>query len=222
MRLLLVEDEIELAEPLSELLERDGHSVALAYDGTGAWELIASQTYDLIILDWMLPGVPGIELCRRLRALGQSVPVLLLTAKDTIDNKVEGFEAGADDYLVKPFELRELSARVRALLRRVPEVGTELQVGDLVLDQRNKVARRAGRIIDLSAKEYQLLEFFMGHAGQLLTHEQIFEHVWEVGLEPASNVVAAQVKLLRRKIDKDTQMALIHTVYGQGYRFGVL
>ncbi|AGY57749.1 two-component system response regulator RppA [Gloeobacter kilaueensis] len=221
MRLLLVEDEVELANPLGALLGREGHIVDLSYDGEGAWELLSTQNYDLLILDWMLPGLSGLELCRRLRAADRSTPVLMLTARDTIDNKIEGFDAGADDYLVKPFELRELLARVRALLRRPPQLQREeLRVGDLVLDLRNKLAHRGERPIDLSAKEYQLLEYFMRHPGQLLTHDQILEHVWEASAEPNSNVVAAQIKLLRRKIDKQSATALIHTVYGQGYRFG--
>ncbi|MBW4696782.1 MAG: response regulator transcription factor [Aphanocapsa lilacina HA4352-LM1] len=222
MHLLLVEDEAELADPLAAMLKREGHVVETSYDGDHAWNLLSNQSYDLVILDWMLPGHSGLDLCRRLRAGGHSVPVLMLTARDTIDSKLAGFEAGADDYLVKPFELRELLARVRALLRRPPErQADELRLGDLVLDVSNKLARRAGRPIDLSAKEYQLLEYFMRHPGQLLTHEQILEHVWDSGAEPNSNVVAAQVKLLRRKIDKDAGNALIHTVYGQGYRFGM-
>lgn len=221
MRLLLVEDETELADPLGDLLERDGHVVDVRYDGNTAWTLLAAQTYDLLIFDWMLPGLSGIDLCRRVRALGQATPVLMLTARDTIENKLEGFDAGADDYLVKPFELRELLARVRALLRRPPQIQPdELRVGDLLLDLRAHTARRGGRHIDLSAKEYQLLEYFVRHPGEILTHERILDQLYEVGSEPASNVVAAQIKLLRRKIDRDFDRPLIHTVYGQGYRFG--
>lgn len=221
MRLLLVEDEVELAAPLRELLGREGHIVDLCPDGDAARELLGTRGYDLVILDWMLPGVSGLELCRQMRAQGDSSPVLILTARDTIDSKLAGFEAGADDYLVKPFELRELLARVRALLRRPPELQPEeLRAANLVLDRRNKTVRRGGRAIDLSAKEYQLLEYFMHNLGQVLTHEQIFEQLWEAGAGPASNVIAAQVKLLRRKIDRDFEAPLIHTVYGRGYRFG--
>jgi OmpR-family two-component system manganese-sensing response regulator len=221
VRLLVVEDEVELADPLGDLLAREGHVVDVRYDGESAWQLIAREDYDLLILDWMLPGVSGLDLCRRLRERGRATPVLMLTAKDTIDNKVEGFEAGADDYLVKPFELRELLVRVRALLRRPPQLQTEeLETADLVLDLRNRCARRGGRLIELSAKEFQLLEYFMRHPNRVLTHEQIRDRLYDADSEPTANALAAQVKLLRRKIDRDFDRSLIHTVYGQGYRFG--
>lgn len=225
MRILVVDDEMELTEPLSRMLSREGYSVDAAYDGTSGGQLVQAGNYDLLILDWMLPGKTGIEICQELRRQGKTTPVLFLTAKDTLDDRVEGLDAGADDYLVKPFELRELLARVRALLRRSgsqPYTGTSnrLSVADLELDIENQVAYRRGRIIELSEKESQLLRYFMENSGQLLTHAQILQNLWKDGEQPSSNVIAALIRLLRRKIEDAGETALIHTVYGKGYRFG--
>ncbi|BAZ50896.1 two component transcriptional regulator [Nostoc sp. NIES-4103] len=225
MRILLVDDEIELTDPLSRLLTREGYTVDTAYDGTGGSELAQTGSYDLLILDWMLPGKTGLEICQELRRQGKTTPVLFLTAKDTLDDRVEGLDAGADDYLVKPFELRELLARVRALLRRSGSQSYEittgrLTVGDLELDCDNQIAYRQGRIIELSQKESQLLQYFMEHAGQLLTHSQILQSLWQDSEQPSSNVIAALIRLLRRKIEVGRETTLIHTVYGKGYRFG--
>jgi OmpR-family two-component system manganese-sensing response regulator len=223
MRILLVDDEVELTEPLSRVLSREGYGVDIAYDGASGSELASQGVYDLLILDWMLPKRSGLEICQRLRSQGRTTPVLFLTAKDTLDDRVLGLDAGADDYLVKPFELRELLARVRALLRRSAATDTNasqrLRVATLELDLENQLAYRDGRSIELSEKESQLLEYFMRHAGQLLTHEQIYQQLWE-DEQPSSNVVAALIRLLRRKIEAKGEMPLIHTVYGKGYRFG--
>ncbi|MBN3961102.1 two-component system response regulator RppA [Nostoc sp. NMS8] len=224
MIILLVDDEIELTQPLSRLLTREGYAVDAAYDGTSGSELAQAGSYDLLILDWMLPGKTGLEICQELRRQSKTTPVLFLTAKDTLDDRVEGLDAGADDYLVKPFELRELLARVRALLRRsgsqIYETTTgRLTVADLELDCDNQVAYRQGRIIELSQKESQLLQYFMEHTGQLLTHAQIMQNLWQEE-EPSSNVIAALIRLLRRKIEVGKETTLIHTVYGKGYRFG--
>jgi two-component system, OmpR family, manganese sensing response regulator len=231
MRLLIVEDEVEMAEPLRAILTREGHSVEVAHDGERGEEFLQNHSYDLLILDWMLPGCSGLELCRRLRAQGNALPVLMLTAKDTVDDRVQGLDVGADDYLVKPFELKELLARVRALLRRpvVPLRAAEvqedqIQVGDVILDLKGKLAFRQGQPIELSAKELQLLELLMRRAGEVLTHEEILLTLWEETREDASaslNLVAAHIKLLRRKIDKEFDSSIIHTVYGLGYRFGL-
>lgn len=224
MRILLVDDEVELTDPLSRVLTREGYTVDAVYDGTNGSQLAEVGNYDLLILDWMLPGKTGLEICQQLRRTGKLTPVLFLTAKDTLDDRVEGLDAGADDYLVKPFELRELLARVRALLRRS---GTETQtttarltVADLELDSENQVAFRPGRIIELSEKESQLLQYFMENTGQLLTHAQIMQHLWSDDEQPSSNVIAALIRLLRRKIEVAGETQLIHTVYGKGYRFG--
>jgi two-component system, OmpR family, manganese sensing response regulator len=229
MKILLVDDEMEMANPLRHVLQRQGYAVDVAYDGRSGNTLAREERYDLLILDWMMPQQSGLDICRQLRSRGDQTPVLFLTAKDTLDDRVEGLDAGADDYLVKPFELRELLARVRALLRRpagpmemspAESPPTKLQVDELVLDMGNQVADRAGRTIELSEKEAQLLAYLMGQPGQLLTHEQIHQQVWGDSEKPASNVLAAQIRLLRRKIEADGETALIQTVYGKGYRFG--
>jgi OmpR-family two-component system manganese-sensing response regulator len=229
MRLLLVDDEVELTQPLQRLLTNHGYAVDVANTGDRGLSLALAGEYDLLILDWMMPGRSGVEICRQMRQQGDSTPVLLLTAKDTLDDRVAGLDSGADDYLVKPFELRELLARVRALLRRSPLMGIKpiaeaesrrLQFEDLELDLDNQVAFRDGQTIPLSDKEYQLLEYFMRHPNQLLTHEQIYHHLWATEDTPASNALVAQVKLLRRKIDTSDRKSLINSVYGKGYRFG--
>jgi len=219
MRLLLLEDEVDLAQALRDILSAAGHVVDVVHRGDEAWELCQNAHYDLLILDWMVPGLAGIELCRRLRARQQTVPILLLTAKDQALDKVHGLDAGADDYVVKPFDRAELLARVRALLRRPPTLQTPtLTYGELTLDRSTMTAHRAGQAIGLNRKEFQLLEFFLIHPGQVLTRDQILERLWEIGEEPESNVVAAQIRLLRQKIDKGFASPLIHTVYGVGYR----
>jgi OmpR-family two-component system manganese-sensing response regulator len=223
MRILLVDDEVELTDPLSRVLSREGYGVDVAYDGASGSELASHDVYDLLILDWMLPKLSGLEICQRLRSQGRTTPVLFLTAKDTLDDRVLGLDAGADDYIVKPFELRELLARVRALLRRSATTDAtasqRLRVATLELDLDNQLAYRDGRLIELSEKESQLLEYFMRHVSQLLTHEQIYQHLWE-DEQPSSNVVPALIRLLRRKIEAKGESPLIHTVYGKGYRFG--
>lgn len=226
MNILLVDDETELTEPLCKILSREGYTVDVAHNGDTGIKLALSNNYDLLILDWMLPHKSGLEICQELRVKALTTPVLFLTAKDTIDDRVLGLDAGADDYIVKPFELRELLARVRALLRRgiTPE-NTEtnkLKVADLELDKENCTAYRNQKAIDLSEKELELLEYFMENSGQLLTHEAIYNHLWQDNEQPSSNVLAALVRLLRRKIEIKGQPVLIHTVYGKGYRFGSL
>ncbi|PZV16282.1 MAG: DNA-binding response regulator [Leptolyngbya sp.] len=221
MRILLVDDEVEMADPLSRLLMREGYEVEVAYEGDRGNQLAQTNQYDLLILDWMLPQKTGLEMCRAMRSQGNMTPVLFLTAKDTVDDRVQGLDAGADDYLVKPFELRELLARVRALLRRPTTLESStrrLQVGDLELDPENQLAYRGNREIELSEKETQLLAYLMRSPNQLLTHEQIYQQVWG-DEKPTSNTLAAQIRLLRRKIERDKESPLISTVYGKGYRF---
>jgi two-component system, OmpR family, manganese sensing response regulator len=225
MRILVVDDEIELTDPLTRVLTREGYSVDAVYDGTKGSQLVRSGNYDLLILDWMLPGKTGLEICQELRSEGKTTPVLFLTAKDTLDDRVQGLDVGADDYLMKPFELRELLARVRALLRRsgsqpYSAIVHQLTVADLELDRENQVAYRQGRAIELSEKESQLLQYFMENSGQLLTHAQILQHLWKDSEQPSSNAIAALIRLLRRKIEQTGETPLIHTVYGKGYRFG--
>lgn len=226
MRILLVDDEIELADALKRQLTREGYQVDVASDGIMGADLSSNGEYGLLILDWMLPGRSGLEICQQVRSRGDTTPVLFLTAKDTIDDRVMGLDAGADDYLVKPFELRELLARVRALLRRPPTLdvpaapSSRLVVGELELDLTNQMAYRQNRSIDLSEKESQLLAYFMRHSNQLLTHKQIQDYLWAADDQPSSNALAAQIRLLRRKIEAPGEYPLIHTVYGKGYRFG--
>ncbi|MGC1308271.1 MAG: response regulator transcription factor [Phormidesmis sp.] len=236
MHILLVDDEVEMTEPLRRLLQRQGYAVDVAIDGQTGCDMALGGGYDLLILDWMLPGKSGLEICQQVRSQFQTTPVLFLTAKDTLDDRVDGLDAGADDYLVKPFELRELLARVRALLRR-PSTGPStleasrltgaeafieagLQFGDLKLNIENQVATRNGISVDLSEKEVQLLAYLMRSPHQLLTHAQIYDAVWGKGSTPNSNTLAAQMRLLRKKIEQPAQPTLIHTVYGKGYRFG--
>ena len=224
MRILLVDDETELSDPLSRILLQEGYQVDVADNGAAGMELALQNQYDLLILDWMLPYKSGLEICREVRSHSLTTPVLFLTAKDTIDDRVDGLDAGADDYLVKPFELRELLARVRALLRRssleTPD-SDRLKVADLELDVENQIAYRSDKAIDLSEKEIKLLTYFMQHPDRLLTHEEIYSYLWQAEEQPSSNVLAALVRLLRRKIEIKGEAQLIHTVYGKGYRFGV-
>jgi OmpR-family two-component system manganese-sensing response regulator len=222
--ILLVDDEVELTAPISHALKKEGYTVDVATDGQAGSQLASDRDYDLLILDWMLPYRSGLEICQELRSQGSTTPVLFLTAKDTVDDRVLGLDAGADDYLVKPFELRELMARVRALLRRPPTMeapcGGTLQWGDLQLDCSNQLAYRQGRAIDLSEKEAKLLAYMMQSPNQLLTHAQLQDYLWDRSEKPSSNALAAQVKLLRRKIEEPGEPPLIHSVYGKGYRFG--
>jgi OmpR-family two-component system manganese-sensing response regulator len=224
MKILLVDDETELTEPLSHVLSQEGYQVEIADNGTDGLNLAQQNIYDLMILDWMLPYQSGVEICKKIRNQGNLTPVLILTAKDTIDDRVLGLDAGADDYIVKPFQLRELLARVRALLRRSPNFEAnpngKLKIADLELEPENQIAYRHDRVISLSEKETQLLAYLMSHADQLLTHEQIYQHLWTEQEAPNSNVLAALIRLLRRKIEVEAESTLIHTVYGKGYRFG--
>lgn len=239
VKILLVDDETELTEPLGRALTREGYSVDVAMDGESAIECLMTAVgqevpYHLVILDWMLPRCSGIDVCRRIRQDFGPTPVLFLTAKDTLDDRVQGLDVGADDYLVKPFELRELLARVRALLRRQEQLvkqfevqledgataAARIRVEGLDLDLENQMAYRGGRAIALSDKECRLLAYLMQHPQSILTHDQIYDHLWPEGDTPGSNVLAAQMRLLRRKIETDQEPSLIHTIYGKGYRFG--
>lgn len=233
-QILLVDDEVELTKPLSRVLSREGYDVDVAHDGETALQIVEAhmqqgEDYDLLILDWMLPKQSGIDICQRLRSQQILTPVLFLTAKDTLDDRVQGLDAGADDYLMKPFELRELLARVRALLRRKEQLRSSsipgptpnrLQVESVELDLNSQVAYCNGKAISLSEKETQLLTYLMHHPHQLLTHEQIYQQLWPTGEQPSSNVLVAQIRLLRRKFASQNLGSWIHTIYGKGYWFG--
>ena len=226
MRVLLVEDEPDLGKAIERTLKQEKYIVDWALDGSEAWEYLDSQwtQYNVAIFDWLLPGLSGLELLRRLRAKPNALPVLMLTAKDRMEDKVAGLDAGADDYLVKPFGMAELLARLRALQRRSPQIQPQqLQIGNLVLDCGNRTAchlERNGKnqIISLTNKEFHLLEYFMKHPNQIVTTDQIRNQLWEASADTFSNVVAAQVRLLRRKLESVGCANLIETVHGVGYR----
>ncbi len=225
MRLLLVEDEPDLGTVIKQVLSREAYVVDWFLDGTQAWNYLEAEwtNYSLAIVDWMLPGLSGLELCKRLRAQQSSLPVLMLSAKDRLEEKIIGLDNGADDYLVKPFKMLELLARLRALRRRSPQFQLrQLQAGKLTLDYGNHVVTYLSsvgekQVISLTIKEFQLLEYFMKHPNQIISREQIINQLWEIGTEPTSNVVAAQIRLLRRKLE-DSHNSLIETIYGVGYR----
>lgn len=226
MRILLVEDEPDLGAAIQKTLERERYIVDRVQDGHEAWNYLDQQwtRYTVAIFDWMLPGLSGLELCKKLRASKSALPVLMLTAKDQISDRVTGLDAGADDYLVKPFGMAELLARLRALQRRSPQLQPQqLQVGHLMLDYGKHTVCYKGKeqqkSIPLTAKEFQILEYFMQHPKQVITSEQLLNQLWEVGTEPTNNAVAAQIRLLRRKLAEVGYDSLIETVHGMGYRF---
>jgi len=218
MRMLLVEDERKVADFVARGLRAEMHALDVAYDGITAWEMASKRQYDLIILDLMLPGMTGAELLRRLRQNGGTAAVLVLTARDSTSEKVEIFEAGADDYLTKPFAFAELLVRVKALLRRPPvERSQILRVADLEVDRLGQQVRRAGKRIELTAKEYALLEYLLLNAGQVLSRTMIVEHVWDQSFENLTNIVDVYVRHLRTKVDDPFSTKLIQTVRGAGY-----
>ena len=221
MHILVVEDEQRLAFLLRRVLLEERHTVDLAYDGQTGLDLALSDTYDVVILDVMLPGLDGLEVCRQMRAERIMTPVLMLTARGAVEDRVVGLNVGADDYLVKPFAMEELLARINALLRRRDRRFDEIPqptAGDLTLDLVRHEARRAGRVIELTAKEFALLEYLMRHPGQVLTRTQIIDAVWRYDLEALSNVVDIYIHYLREKIDHGFSHALIKTVRGVGYK----
>jgi DNA-binding response OmpR family regulator len=221
MHILVVEDEQRLAALVRRVLVEERHAVDVAHDGDTGLDLADSDTYDLVILDVMLPGKDGFEVCRQMRSDGVETPVLMLTARGAVEDRVAGLNVGADDYLVKPFALEELLARVNALLRRrkgALETSTELRAKDLTLDLVRHEVRRGNRIIELTAKEFALLEYLMRHPGQVLTRTQITDHVWRYDIDALSNVVDTYIHYVRDKVDKGHSTPLIKTVRGVGYK----
>ena len=219
MRLLVAEDELKMAALLRRGLTEEGHAVDVAPTGPEALSLAHAVEYDALVLDVMLPGLDGVDVCRRLRAAGVWTPVLLLTARDAVADRVAGLDAGADDYLAKPFSFAELLARLRALVRRGPvERPAVLQIGDLRLDPAVRRAWRGASELRLSAKEFALLETFMRRAGQVLPRETLLEHAWDYAYESRSNVVDVYVRYLREKIDRPFGRTSLETVRGVGYR----
>jgi two-component system OmpR family response regulator len=216
---LVVEDSVKLAALLRRGLEEEGYAVDIASGGLDAVEMAAENPYDAIVLDVVLPDIDGFEVCRRIRESGSWAPVLMLTARGSVEDRVQGLDVGADDYLTKPFAFRELAARLRALVRRAPgERPSILKVIDLALDPASRLVRRGETRIDLTAKEFSLLEYFMRHPGEVLSRMQLIEHVWDFAYDGGSNVVDVYVKYLREKIDRPFGVRSIETIRGAGYR----
>ncbi len=222
MHVLVVEDDRSLADLLRRGLTQERHVVDVAHDGDEGLERAESGIYDALILDVMLPGRDGLEIARRLRAARIAAPILMLTARDALHDRLRGFDAGADDYLAKPFAFEELLARLRAIMRRTGAAADQLVVGDLVLDDRAHEVTRAGRTIDLSPKEYALLEYLMRHPGQVLSRTLIMERVWDYGSDAFANVVDVTIRRLRKAVDEGFEGPLIHTVRGVGYKIKAL
>jgi DNA-binding response OmpR family regulator len=217
MRILVVEDDLKVASFIQSGLQQEGHAVDVLHDGTDAGQQACAVDYDVVVLDLMLPGRSGFQVLRDIRARKAELPVMILTAKDSIDERVTGLDGGADDYMGKPFALAELSARLRALLRRGRPNESRLHVADLEMDTIRRTVRRAGRSIELKPKEYALLEFLMRHSDRPVTRSLIIEHVWDIHFDSISNVVEVHINSLRGKIDRDFTVPLIHTVRGVGY-----
>jgi DNA-binding response OmpR family regulator len=217
MRILVIEDDRKVATFIQRGLEQEGCAVDILPDGTGAAEQALVVDYDAVVLDLMLPGRSGFQVLREIRGRKASLPVLILTAKDSVDERVTGLDSGADDYMTKPFALAELSARLRALLRRGGPREHVLRVADLEIDTLTRAVRRGGRPIDLKPKEYALLEYLMRHSGRPLTKSLIIEHVWDIHFDSVSNVIEVHINSLRNKIDREFPVPLIHTIRGVGY-----
>ncbi|MFZ1809112.1 MAG: response regulator transcription factor [Cyclobacteriaceae bacterium] len=222
LKVLVVEDEPKVSAFIKTGLEENEFEVDIAYDGQIGEKLALSKEYNIILLDIIIPYINGLELCKKIKAVRPDTPILMLTALGTTDDKVTGFESGADDYLVKPFEFKELLVRIKALTRRaftVSEISNKLKVADLELDLSKKVAIRGGKTIELTAKEYSLLEYFMRNKGRVVSRIDISEKVWDINFDTGTNVVDVYVNILRKKIDKDFPNKLIHTRVGMGYIF---
>ena len=216
--ILLVEDEVKLARFVELELSSEGYTVSVAHDGVTGLTLARESSPDLAILDWMLPGLTGLEICRRLRATGNSIPVILLTAKDEVTDRVAGLDAGADDYVLKPFSIEELLARIRAHLRRNQEKDEDLlQFEDLSLNRRTRQVFRNKRAVELTAKEFDLLEYLLSHPRQVFTRDQILEKVWGYDFMGDSNIIEVYIRYLRLKLEENNEKRLIHTVRGVGY-----
>ena len=219
MTILVVEDEIKITRFIKKGLEMEHYTVEIAYDGKEALEKAEINNYDLIILDIMLPKIDGLEVCKKLREAKIETPIIMLTAKNTVEDRIKGLDAGADDYLVKPFSFGELLARIRALLRREKTVkSTKLQVGDLTLNPATHEIFRGNKEISLSSKEYRLLDYMMRRPGYVCTRTMIGEHIWGYNFKDDSNVIDVYISYLRRKIDKGFKIRLIHTVRDVGYK----
>lgn len=220
MKILFLEDDEELGRHVEKALEAAGHVIDTCSTGADALFLAMSNPYDVLVLDRMVPGVDGLSVMKALRVAGNRTPVLLLTAMDGVEDRVEGLEAGADDYLVKPFAVTELLARLNALMRRppIPDAAPVLKVADLEIDLIRRIVMRAGQRIDLQAQEFKLLEYLMRHAGELVTRTMLLENVWSFHFDPRSNIIESHMSRLRTKVDRGFDRELIQTVRGSGYR----
>jgi len=223
MKILIIEDEPKVAAFIQKGLNESGYETEVAYDGEMGKRHALKNDYEVILLDLVIPYINGVDLCKQIRQVKPHQPILMLTALGTTEDKVEGFDAGADDYLVKPFEFRELLARIKALTKRstgIVESSNKIKVADLELDLDKKIARRAGQTIELTAKEFSLLEFFMRNKGKVLSRDVILEKVWGFDFDTGTNVVDVYVNILRKKIEKNFDTKLIYTRVGMGYIFG--
>lgn len=217
-KILMVEDEANLAQFVQLELTYEGYEVSVAHDGLAGLMAAREQAPDLIILDWMMPGLSGVEVCRRLRQTGSKIPIILLTAKDDISDRVEGLDAGANDYVIKPFSIEELMARVRAHLRSLqPQEAEQLVYADLTLDRKSRQVSRHGRSIELTAKEFDLLDYLMTYPRQVLTRDRILEEVWGYDFMGDSNIIEVYIRYLRLKLEAEGEPRLIQTVRGVGY-----
>lgn len=221
MKILCVEDDKKLASFIARGLVEEGYTVDQLYSGVGVIEQIADNEYDLVLLDIMLPQTDGLTLCEQLRKNGETIPVIMLTAKTSVDDKINGLDSGADDYITKPFEFKELLARIKAHLRRTKEYkNSNIKIGDLELDTNLRMAIRGGKSIELTSKEFLLLEYLLEKKGQIANDKELIEKVWGMNFDPRTNIVNVYIHHLRRKIDQDFDVKLIHTRRGQGYYIG--
>lgn len=222
MRILVAEDECSLADVISKRLRREGYAVDTVYDGETAYDFLEGTEYDIALLDIMMPKMDGLEVLGRYRASGGSAPVIFITAKDALSDRVDGLDAGADDYIIKPFSFDELLARIRSVLRRAGGgvKSNILRVEDLTLDTSSGIVKRGGRTIELSGKEYALLKYMMSNADMILSRDAILSHVWDYSYEGQSNMVDVYIRYLRKKIDGLNERPLIHTFRGRGYMIG--
>lgn len=219
-RILLVEDEKKIADSLKKGLSENQYEVEVAYDGLSGKKMFETESFDLAILDINLPGMNGYQLCREIRTQNQQIPVMMLTALNTIDDKIEGFDVGADDYVIKPFDFKELLVRIRALLKRIRQtapVGNMLKIADLTMNLDSKEVTRDGKTIALTAKEFQLLEYLIKNKNKVVSRADIALNVWDIDFDTKTNVIDVYVTFLRKKLDKDFPQKLIHTQVGMGY-----
>jgi DNA-binding response OmpR family regulator len=220
-RILLVEDEKKIADALKLGLTEDGYDVETAYDGNIAWKLFQQHRFNLVILDINLPGLTGYELCKRIRYRNAQIPVIMLTALSSLNDKIEGYDAGADDYIIKPFEFKELLMKIRVLLRRTTNknvpVGTILKADDLEMNLDNKEVKRGDTVINLTAKEFQLLEYLMRNKNRVVSRSDIAVNVWDIDFDTNTNVIDVYINYVRNKVDKKFDRKLIHTQVGMGY-----